>query len=244
MNELKIPFFMDGALRIAQGEGYRAGMDACLLAAAIQASGGKKVLELGSGVGTALLCAAWHNKSADFTGVEKQAHLVELAMDNIARNKLNDRVSVKQGDIANLQEIIARDSMDHVFFNPPFQDDDSKGNIPAKGRNTAFIADSSGLSVWIAQGISVLKSRGYMTLIHRAEYVDEILGLLNKTCGDIHVLPILPRTGNNAHRVLVRGRKGSRATATLCAPLVLHENDKQHTSIADAILRGKQALVF
>jgi tRNA1(Val) A37 N6-methylase TrmN6 len=219
-------------------------MDACLLAAAIQVKDAGKALELGSGAGTALLCAAWHNKSANFTGVEKQSHLVELAMDNIRNNKLNDRVSVKQGDIANLQEIIARDSIDHVFFNPPFQDDASKGNIPAKGRDTAFVADSSGLAIWVKQGVSVLKSRGYMTLIHRAEYVDEILSLLNPVCGDIRVLPIAPRVGVNAHRVLIRGRKGSRATATLCAPFVLHENNKQHTDLADAILRGKQALVF
>ncbi|MBL1431495.1 MAG: methyltransferase domain-containing protein [Robiginitomaculum sp.] len=244
MNELEIPFFMDGALRIAQGKGYRAGMDACLLAAAIQVQGAKQVLELGSGVGTALLCAAWRNKSASFVGIEKQSHLAKLAMDNITRNQLDNQVQVKQGDIADLAAIIARDSVDHVFFNPPFQDDASKGNIPAKGRDTAFVADASGLGVWIAQGISVLKSRGYMTLIHRAEYVDEILSLLKPVCGDIHILPILPRAGNNAHRVLVRGRKGSRATATLCAPFVLHENDKQHTDLADAILRGKQALVF
>lgn len=244
MKELKIPFFMDGALRIAQAEGYRAGMDACLLASSIHVKSAGRVLELGSGVGTALLCAAWHNKSASFTGIEKQSPLVKIAKDNIKLNKLDDRVVVEQGDIANLQEVVARDSMDHVFFNPPFQDDASKGNIPAKGRDTAFIADSSGLRVWIAQGISVLKSRGYMSLIHRAEYIDEILALLTETCGDIHILPILPRVGSNAHRVLIRGRKGSRATATLCAPLVLHENDKQHTDLADAILRGKQALVF
>jgi tRNA1(Val) A37 N6-methylase TrmN6 len=72
----------------------------------------------------------------------------------------------------------------------------------------------------------------------------ELVRLLSGPCGDIHILPIQPFAGENAHRVLVRGRKGSRGPAVLAPPLILHEKARRHTNQAEAILRGKQALVF
>jgi tRNA1(Val) A37 N6-methylase TrmN6 len=50
---------LDGRVRLLQPErGYRAGMDAALLAAACEAADGARVLEAGCGVGAALLAAA------------------------------------------------------------------------------------------------------------------------------------------------------------------------------------------
>ncbi|MDP3632401.1 MAG: methyltransferase, partial [Phenylobacterium sp.] len=49
---------LDGRVRLRQApEGYRAGMDAALLAAACDAPDGARVLEAGCGVGGALLAA-------------------------------------------------------------------------------------------------------------------------------------------------------------------------------------------
>lgn len=244
MNDCKIPYFLGGALAIEQGEGYRAGLDAVLLAASVQVPSGKTALELGCGAATALLCAAWYNPQVRLYGVEKQPDLVELARNNVLRNQLAVRVQVEKADICDLTSLHKPDSIDHVFFNPPFQDHPQQGTIPAKGRDTAFITDAAGLSTWIDQAVMVVKTKGYITLIHRAERLADILELLNPTCGDIHILPIAPRAGDQAHRVLVRGRKGSRSPASLCAPLLLHETKARYTSRAEAILQGKQALVF
>ncbi len=238
------PYFLDGALQIAQGEGYRAGLDAVLLAASIQIADGKVALEMGSGAGTALLCAAWRNTEAQFRGLEKQVNLVRLSEQNIRQNQLQNRVSVRQGDVAHAKDLFGSDRFDHVFFNPPFQDSASCENTPAKGRDTAFIADASGLDTWINQAILLVKCRGFITLIHRADRVADCISLLNTACGDIRILPISPRAGDKAHRVLIRARKDAKTPATILAPLVLHEDEKRHTDLADAILRGKQPLVF
>jgi len=239
-----IPYFLDGVLQIAQGEGYRAGLDAVLLAASVQIPASKSALELGCGAGTALLCAAWRNHGVEFNGLEKQVHLVELTKNNIMRNQLHDRVSVVQGDVAQAVDLFGSDRFDHVFFNPPFQDNKNAGNLPAKGRDTAFVADDSALDVWIKQAVLLVKCRGFITLIHRADKVADIISLLNVSCGDIRILPIAPKVGENAHRVLVRARKDAKTAATILPPLVLHESGKRHTAAAEAILRGKQPLVF
>ena len=50
---------LDGQVRLRQAaRGYRAGLDAALLAAACDAQAGARVLEAGCGVGAALLAAA------------------------------------------------------------------------------------------------------------------------------------------------------------------------------------------
>jgi len=239
-----LPFFLDGALQIAQGAGYRAGMDAALLAAAMQVPLSKHALELGCGVGTALLCAAWRNPNAVFTGVEKQTELAELAANNAARNQMNERVDIHPISISNLAAHFKPDHFDQVFFNPPFQDHKTQGNLPKPGKDTAFIADDADLAFWVRQAVIFVKARGYITVIHRADRLAQLVALLHGSCADIRVQPIAPRVGNPAHRVLVRARKGVRSPSKLLPPLILHQADQQYTRQADAIFRGKQALVF
>ena len=62
--------FLGGQLRLFQpAQGYRAGMDAVLLAAAVPAEAGQRVLDLGCGAGTAGLCLAKRVDAVALTGV-------------------------------------------------------------------------------------------------------------------------------------------------------------------------------
>src|SRR4051812_19116393 len=91
---------MGGRLRLRQPKpGYRAGMDAALLAAAVEASAGERLLEAGCGAGAALLQVALHCPGARLTGVERDPAAGALARDNIGLNDLADRVEVLPGDV-------------------------------------------------------------------------------------------------------------------------------------------------
>jgi tRNA1(Val) A37 N6-methylase TrmN6 len=52
-------------------------------------------------------------------------------------------------------------------------------------------------------------------------------------------LPIAPREGEAATRILLRGVKGSKAPLKLCAPLALHAEGGCFTPLAEAIHRGE-----
>jgi tRNA1(Val) A37 N6-methylase TrmN6 len=84
--------------------------------------------------------------------------------------------------------------------------------------------------------------KGLLTLIHRPESLGELLHLLEGRFGDIAVFPLFPKDGAAAVRIIVQGRKGSRAGLGLLPGLVLHHADGSYTAEAEAVLRGGEGL--
>jgi tRNA1Val (adenine37-N6)-methyltransferase len=82
-----------------------------------------------------------------------------------------------------------------------------------------------------------------MTLIILAEGLPEILPAFGTRLGSTVVLPLAPREGRPALRVLVRARKGGRAPFRLLAPFVIHQGTthdgdrESYTPAANAVLR-------
>jgi tRNA1(Val) A37 N6-methylase TrmN6 len=83
---------------------------------------------------------------------------------------------------------------------------------------------------------------GGVTVIHKAEALARLLAALDSRFGALKVLPLHPREGAPAHRVIVQGVKGSRGPLALLPGFVLHAADGQFTREAQNILRGGAAL--
>ena len=62
--------------------------------------------------------------------------------------------------------------------------------------------------------------------------------------GALTILPLSPRAGAAASRILVRGRKGSRAALTLLSTRVLHGDGDGFAEPVESILRGTARLVW
>ena len=232
---------LDGRVRLHQfADGYRAGMDAVLLAAALEARPGEHVVEFGCGAGAVLLCAAARLEGVSFTGHEKDDSAARLAGDNIALNDLTERITIHTGDIAELRQ---NHSADQVIFNPPFFDDPKALRAPKDGKQAAWLSGSAPLGVWVQAAARTLKAKGRLTLIHRADKLADILAALDKSFGSVIIKPIQPREGQPAKRVIVTARIGGRAPLQLLAPLVLHEGEA-FTAEADAILRGRAVVTL
>jgi tRNA1(Val) A37 N6-methylase TrmN6 len=90
-----------------------------------------------------------------------------------------------------------------------------------------------------------VREGGTITLIHRADRLADILGLLSPKAGSAQVRPVLPFADQPAKRVLVRAVKSGKAPLRLLPPLVLHARDGgKHTVETEAILRGEAALAW
>lgn len=234
---------LDGRLRLRQAaRGYRAGLDAALLAAACDAAPGARVLEAGCGVGAALLAAAARRPQTSFLGLERDPAALALARENIAANGLAGRVSVAQGDVSARFADLGLAPFDAAMANPPFFDDPGALRGPAPERRGAWLADE-GLAAWTAFLGKAVREGGAITVIHRAERLTDLLDLLSVKAGSIQVRPVHPFADAPAKRVLVRAVKSGKAPLRLLPPLVLHaRGGPKHTAEAEAVLRGEAAL--
>lgn len=233
--------FLDGRIALVQSEdGYRAGMDAVLLAASLTAEPGQHLVEFGCGPGAALLCAASRLQTCHFTGIEIDPAAAALAVGNAVRNNLQGRVEIREADIA----VPGKDLGAHqVFFNPPFFDDPSALRPPKAGKHRAWLSGHAPLTSWIDAAARVLRAKGRLTLIHRSDKLADIVAGLNGAFGSIVIKPVSPHADRDAKRVLVTARLGGKAPLRLLPPLVLHDDGPDpHTRQADAILRGRAVI--
>jgi len=234
---------LGGRLRLRQAkDGYRAGLDAALLAAACDAPPGARVLEAGCGAGAALLAAAARRPQVAFTGLERDPDALALGFQNLSLNELSARVSVVRGDVAQPFARLGLEPFDAVMANPPFFDDPAALRAPAPEKTGAWMADE-GLAGWTAFLLKAVREGGAVTVIHRADRLLDLVGLLAPKAGSFRIRPIHPFADAPAKRVLVRAVKTGRAPLRLLPPLVLHERGgDKHTPEAEAILRGEAEL--
>lgn len=238
---------LGGRVRIRQpARGYRVNVDTLLLAAAVPETNGR-VVELGCGVGAAILAVAKRigvsHPDTRFVGVERDRAFAALARENTALNALQASVEIINDDALSL----SRDAgtFDSVFFNPPY-DRPGVGRDPSPERRAAYVADAP-LEEWIKVWSNRMRADATLTLIQRAQRLPEILSALEGRLGGARVYPIRPYGGAEARRVIVQAHKGSRAPLKLFAGLDLHpahESRDKYTSEAEAILRGVAHIEF
>ncbi|HEX5325168.1 MAG TPA: methyltransferase [Acetobacteraceae bacterium] len=223
-----------GRVRYAQPDaGFRSGIEPVLLAAAVPARSGDRVLEVGSGAGAALLCLASRIPGVGGVGVERDAGLVELARCNAAANSLGGLVFVA-ADIAAAGSI---GEFDHACANPPYHPTTGTASSDA-GRNAAKRGPPGLLAVWALAMGQRLRQRGTLTLILSSAAIPAGLAALDAAgCRPASLLPLWPRRGEAAKLVLLRGVRGARAPLRLLTGLTLHGDDGGFTAEADAVLR-------
>ena len=237
--QTSIDLFFDGKLSIEQPvSGHRSGHDAVLLAASLPQDA-LSACELGSGVGVASLCAAERLANLRVTGIEIDPELHTLSLQNAANNKMQDRATFLCRDIlagVNAMELDTA-QFDHVFANPPFYRPDQVPQLENASKQVAHQISLENLDKWSKCAASLLKAKGYVTWIHRADSLDIVLHVLEKRFGGISILPIYSRPGAPATRVLVRGQRDSRATMRILPGLVLQDDTLQPSAPAEQILR-------
>jgi tRNA1(Val) A37 N6-methylase TrmN6 len=231
---------MGGRVTLLQPRrGYRIAVDAVLLAAAVDARAGERVLDLGAGVGAVGLCIAARVAGCDITGIELQPALAALGERNARLNGAESRVRTLVHDLAHpLPATLG--PFDHVVTNPPYLTPAVADPPPDPSKALATIESSADLLRWLTVATGALKSAGTLLAIHRSDRLEEIVDVLARLgWGDITVKRLPP-----AARVLVRARHADSLRRHEAPPLILHRADGGYTDEAEAILRHGQPLAF
>jgi len=230
---------LGGRLRHDQPrQGHRTGIEPVLLAAAVPARAGDRVLEGGAGVGTALLCLARRVPGLAGVGIERDAALVAIARANAAANSATGLVFIA----ADVAEAPLAGPFDHAISNPPWHA--PGGTASPDARREAAKRGSAGLlAAWARALAAPLRARGTLTLVVAAGQLPQgLAALAHAGCGSPAIFPLWPKAQRPPKLVLLRAVKGGRGPCRLLAGLVLHAPDGRYTGAADSILRDGAAL--
>lgn len=234
---------LNGRLRLFQPKrGHRFGHDAILLAAAVPAQPGERVLELGAGVGAASLALLSRVPDSRATLIEIDPFLAELARENIARNGFAARAQAHALDAESAPEVfrqagITPGGFDHAMMNPPFNDASHQPS-PDALRRRAHEGPAGLLAGWLGTARAMLTGSGQVTLIWRAEGIEDVLAALQDGFGEVDVIPVYPAPGKLAIRVIVRARRNGKTAQRTLPGLTLNDRDGRPSVEAEEILRA------
>ena len=234
---------LDGRVRLRQPlVGYRAAIDPVFLAAAVPAEPGESLLDLGCGAGAAALCLLARVPGTRVTGLEIQAELVRLAGENGRDNGWGARFLPLAGDVARPPLRLAPGSFHHVLCNPPQLAAERALTAADPGRDLANREGAARLGDWVTTAFAMVRPKGTITFIHRADRLDDLLSAFSGRAGELVVFPLWPGAGKAAKRVLVRARKDAATPLRLAPGLVLHQADGSFTAAAETVLRAGKGL--
>lgn len=243
LGPLTIDDFLGGKVRLIQLEkGYRAGMDAVLLAASIDAHPRERALDLGTGTGAVAICLAARCKGVAVEGLEIQENLARLADANVTLNDLGERVKIHSGSVAGNPKGIPDDCYHHVFANPPYLEGTQAIPPPEASKGIAHIGGEAELGDWVRFALRKVKNKGTLTFIFRADRITELFHHLHGKAGEIVVFPLWPREGEPAKRVIVRARKGLFGGTTMAPGMELHGTLERYSKAAEGVLRRGEAI--
>ena len=245
-SELTRDAFLGGRLQLWQPRhGYRAGIDPVLLAATVAARAGESVLDLGCGVGTAMLCLHARVPGLALTGVERDPVAADLARRNA--EAAGARATVVTADLTDLPMPLRAETFHHVITNPPYFDRRAGGSAADPGRDLGR-GGCVPLDVWLDAAIRRVRPGGRLWLIQPVGRLDRVIATLQGRLGSVVVRPLAARVGRPPHLALVSARHGGRSPFVLAPPLVLHagaahkDDRPDYTPEALAILRNGEML--
>ena len=242
-------FFGGRFFAYQQKLGPRASMDALFLAAAVPQARGRDdtFLEAGAGSGVVSLALAARGGGHKITAVEQEPSQLALLRRNIEKNALQHRIIPVAADIeASADRLckagLVKGTYTHVLANPPFFDRGTVRVPPQPARARAHSAAPGALAAWVRFLAAMCAAKGSLTLIYRPEGLPALFSALTGRFGGLTLFPLYPHAGEPARRILLQGRKGSRAPLRLMPGLVLHHADGSYTSQAEAVLREGKVL--
>ncbi len=242
MNDENLIYVLNKSLALHQiTGGFKTSMDSVMLAAACPAKKGQSILDLGCGVGSAGFCVLKRIPETKLHGVDIQQDHIDLAVTNAQKNNMAERSNFSCADVRSELDI---GSFNHVICNPPYKEAGAhrQSPSPAKARAMGHLEENLNLQSWTTRAWHHIKGQGSLTMVHEAGQTDRLIQALysengGRRFGSVEIIPLYPKAGTAAKRVIIRAYKHKKSPATLHQGIVMHDQNGQHTKEADDILR-------
>ncbi|MDI6777457.1 MAG: tRNA1(Val) (adenine(37)-N6)-methyltransferase [Syntrophales bacterium] len=237
---------LGGQLKIIQKEkGYRFSLDALLLAHFVCLKEREHVLDMGAGSGiiSLILARQWGRwEYGKIVGVEIQEELVDMARRSVGMNNLEDKVSIRQGDIREIETFFASQSFDVVIFNPPYRGLNSGRINPDYQKAVARHEIKGSLNDFLRAAGYVLKESGRVYTIYPAIRMVELLFQMRTNRLEPKKLRLVhANCFSKGEFILVEGIKGAGEELEILPPLVIYEENGRYSEAMSCLFKDVSA---
>ena len=204
-------------------------IDAVLLAHYPKLKKSWRVFDLGTGTGVMPLLIA--DQVKEIHAIELNPVMAELARKNVELNKLEHKITIRQGDYRRIRELYPPESFDCVIVNPPYrpvqhgQLNNLSGVAAARHEITATLSDV------VKAARYLLRFHGRLCMVHLPERLGEIIVAMHENQMEIKRLQLVqPKPGKASNLMLLEGVVGAAPGGMKAeVPLVVHEADGSYT---------------
>ena len=241
INQITSDFFLNKNIQVVQpANGYRFSIDSVILAGFSHPPAGATVLDLGTGCGIIPLILAHRTLDLQLIGVELQPSLAAMALKNIKRNGLSDRISILCQDMCNLTKDTFDTTVDYVISNPPYHPVLSGRINPDPQKALARHELAINLSKLVTIARKVLHSGGKFILIYPSERLTDVLFQMRQKGiepKNLHI--IFPKQNASAKLVVIEGVRDGRPGIQKISSLVVYRLDGRYTPEMIQLLKSK-----
>jgi tRNA1(Val) A37 N6-methylase TrmN6 len=200
-----------------------------------------KVVDLCSGNGIIPLLLSARTE-VEITGVEIQERLLDMAERSIQYNGVQDQVSMKLGDVKEINKLLHHSHYDVVTCNPPYFE-----TLPTamQNMNEHYTIARHEVLCTLADTIQaasyLLKQGGKASFVHRPGRLMDILALMRKhRLEPKRMRLVYPRPGKEANTLLIEGIKDGKPDLKILPPLFVYNENNEYSPEVHEILYGKE----
>ena len=219
-------------------EGFRASVDALLLAAFIPDITPLSFVELGTGSGMASLALGLRLRQASGVGVDILPECVDAANRNALLLGLESRLAATHADIHDMAALhsLVREPVDVVLCNPPYHEA-SAGRAPADAARRCALHDTGDtLDAFLRAAHALLCHHGRLCCIFTPSRLSALCAALDRhRLGLRRLRGVHTRPGRPAAFILVEARKDSASDCTLEPPLTLYAKTHRNAFSQEAL---------
>jgi len=237
----RMDYLLAEDLRIIQSPSvFSFSLDAVLLSKFVNVPFQKgKLVDLCTGNGVIPLFLSARTKG-HITGVELQSRLYDMAERSVRYNKLEDQITIIQGDVRTISPQLGVEKYDVVTCNPPYfpAHEASEKNLKehvAIARHEIHLK----LDEMIYSASKLLKQGGKAAFVHRpGRLLDIVTAMRNNRLEPKRIRFVYPKEGKEANTLLIEGIKDGKADLKILPPLYVYGDDGAYTPEVREMLYG------
>ena len=219
-------------LKIIQNEkGFCFGIDAVLLSDfAKDIRNNSLVLDLGTGTGILSILLSAKTNLKKIYGIEIQEEVANMAKRSVKLNNLEEKIEVINKNIKDLGDVFEKNTFDAIVTNPPYKklntgiENEKEKLLISRHEVTASLED------FIKISFDLLKDKGNLYMVHRAERLVDILYLLRKNKLEPKVIRFIhSNTKQEPKLVLIKATKNAKEFLKIEKPLYIYNENGEYT---------------